>query len=277
HLLAALVAPAIVSRLGRRGFLPLALVPAAAAVWAAAQTPQVLAGEYPTQTVTWVPALQLDLAFRLDTLSWLMTLIVGGVGALVLVACTAYFSAHASSLGRFAGLSVAFAGAMLGLVQTDNTLMLYVFWELTTVISFLLIGHYHDRQSSRRAAMQALVLTTFGGLAMLGGFVLLATAEGGSFRIRELVAAAADGTLGGADPAALVPAAAAAVLLGAVTKSALVPFHFWLPAAMAAPTPVSAYLHAAAMVKAGVYLVARLAPGFAGHPALADLWQWSVV
>ena len=277
HLLAALVAPAIVSRLGRRGFLPLALVPAAAAVWAAAQTPQVLAGEYPTQTVTWVPALQLDLAFRLDTLSWLMTLIVGGVGALVLVACTAYFSAHASSLGRFAGLFVAFAGAMLGLVQTDNTLMLYVFWELTTVISFLLIGHYHDRQSSRRAAMQALVLTTFGGLAMLGGFVLLATAEGGSFRISELVAAAADGTLGGADPAALVPAAAAAVLLGAVTKSALVPFHFWLPAAMAAPTPVSAYLHAAAMVKAGVYLVARLAPGFAGHPALADLWQWSVV
>src|SRR5690606_30806584 len=134
-----------------------------------------------------------------------------------------------------------------------------------TITSFLLIGHYHDRQNSRRAAVQALVLTTFGGLAMLAGFIALGEVEGGSYLLSELVANPPTG--------GLVPAAVALVLLGAVTKSALLPFHFWLPAAMAAPTPVSAYLHAAAMVKAGVYLVARFAPGFADVP----LWRWTVL
>ncbi|GAA4427509.1 Na+/H+ antiporter subunit A [Georgenia halophila] len=277
HLVAALAAPAIVGRLGRRAFLVLAAVPAAAAVWAATRTPQMLAGDPPSQTVAWVPTLHLELAFRLDALSWLMTLVVGGVGALVLVACAAYFSSTATALGRFAGLFLAFAGAMLGLVLTDNSLLLYVFWELTTVFSYLLIGHHHDRQSSRRAAQQAIMVTTFGGLAMLGGLVVLGEVEGGSYRISELVSSAASGELGAGAPPALVPVAVAAILLGALTKSALVPFSFWLPAAMAAPTPVSAYLHAAAMVKAGVYLVARLAPGLAGHTAAADLWRWSVL
>ncbi|MFC7403535.1 Na+/H+ antiporter subunit A [Georgenia alba] len=277
HLVAALVAPSIVGRLGRRAFLLLAAVPASAAVWAALRTPEVLAGEHPTQAVAWVPSLQLELTFRLDTLSWLMTLVVGGIGALVLVSCAAYFSAKASALGRFAGLFVAFAGAMLGLVLTDNTLLLYVFWELTTVFSYLLVAHYHERQSARRAAQQAIVVTTLGGLAMLGGLIVLGEVDGGSYGIRELVASAQAGTLGAAAPGALVPVAVGAVLLGALTKSALVPFHFWLPAAMAAPTPVSAYLHAAAMVKAGVYLVARLAPGFARDPAVEQVWQVAVV
>ncbi|PYF99075.1 multisubunit sodium/proton antiporter, MrpA subunit /multisubunit sodium/proton antiporter, MrpB subunit [Georgenia satyanarayanai] len=265
HLVVAVVAPACMRLWGRRFFLVLALVPASAAAWAAAHSPAVLRGDHPVVDVSWVPALDLHLTFRLDTLAWLMVLLVGGIGGLVLVYCAAYFSATAQGLGRFAGVFVAFAGSMLGLVTTDNTLLLYVFWELTTVTSFLLIGHYHDRQSSRRAAVQALVLTTFGGLAMLAGFIALGEAEGGSYSLSTLVASPPGGTL--------VEVAVALVLLGAVTKSALLPFHFWLPSAMAAPTPVSAYLHAAAMVKAGVYLVARLAPGFADVP----LWRWAVL
>ncbi|HLS72658.1 MAG TPA: Na+/H+ antiporter subunit A [Actinomycetaceae bacterium] len=265
HLVVAVIAPACVALWGRRVFFALALVPGAAAVWAATQTSAVLSGTGPSVAVAWVPSLRLSLDFRLDTLSWLMVLIVGGVGALVLVYCAAYFSPKAHGLGRFAGVFIAFAGSMLGLVTTDNTLALYVFWELTTVTSFLLIGHYYDRQSSRRAAMQALVITTLGGLAMLAGFIALGLVDGGSFSLSALVA----------NPPSngLVPVAIALVLLGAVTKSALLPFHFWLPAAMAAPTPVSAYLHAAAMVKAGVYLVARMGPGFADLP----LWRWTIL
>jgi len=273
HLVAALLAPVIVGRFGRRAFVGLAAVPASAAVWAATQTSAVLAGHYPVQSVPWVPALNIDLVFRLDVLSWLMVLVVGGIGALVLIYCAAYFSATATALGRFAGVFVAFAGAMLGLVITDNSLMLYVFWELTTVFSYLLIGHYHERQSSRRAAMQAILVTTLGGLAMLGGLIVLGEVDGGSYRISELVASAAAGQLGAGAPPVLVPVAVGAILLGALSKSAQVPFHFWLPAAMAAPTPVSAYLHAAAMVKAGVYLVARFAPGMAE----LQVWRWMVV
>ncbi|MHB1288860.1 Na+/H+ antiporter subunit A [Georgenia sp.] len=273
HAVAAVVAPVVIGRYGRRAFLGLALVPGAGAVWAAGQTSAVLSGTGPAVSVSWVPALNIDLAFRLDVLAWLMVLVVGTVGALVLVYCAAYFSATARGLGRFGGVFVAFAGAMLGLVSTDNSLMLYVFWELTTIFSFLLIGHYHDRQSSRRAAMQAIIVTTVGGLAMLGGLVLLGETDGGSYRLSALVDAAAAGALGVAAPPALVPVAVALVLAGALSKSAQIPLHFWLPAAMAAPTPVSAYLHAAAMVKAGVYLVARLAPGFADLP----VWQVMVL
>ncbi len=114
--------------------------------------------------------LGLDLTFRLDTLSWLMTLIVGGVGALVLIYCSAYFKTSAAGLGRFGGVFVAFSGAMLGLVTADDLLLLFTFWELTTVTSYLLIGHYAERKASRRAAMQAIVITTAGGLAMLVGW-----------------------------------------------------------------------------------------------------------
>ncbi|MBC7292175.1 MAG: Na+/H+ antiporter subunit A, partial [Actinotalea sp.] len=269
HLLVALAAPLLVSWLGRRAFLVLALAPASAAVWALTQTQAVLDGDGPVEVVTWVPALSLELAFRLDTLGWLMTLLVGGVGALVLVYCAAYFSASASGLGRFGGVLVAFAGAMLGLVTTDDLLLLYVFWELTTVFSYLLIGHYSDRKSSRRAAMQAIIVTTAGGLAMFVAFVLLGEATG-SYRVSDVVADPPGGPL--------ATTAVVLLLLGALSKSALVPLHFWLPAAMAAPTPVSAYLHAAAMVKAGVYLVARFAPGYAelgvwrGVVAAAGTW-----
>jgi multicomponent Na+:H+ antiporter subunit A len=262
--LLALAAPALVAWLGRSAFWVLALGPAAAAGYAIAQTGRVLDDDFPEQSISWVPGLELSIDFRLDHLSWLMLLVVGGVGALVLLYCSAYFSRDALGTGRFAAVLTAFAGAMIGLVTADDLLMLFVFWELTTVFSYLLIGHYADRKASRRAAMQAIVVTTAGGLAMLVGLIVLGVAAG-TWRISEVVAAPPTGA------AAVV--AAVCLLAGAATKSALVPFHFWLPAAMAAPTPVSAYLHAAAMVKAGVYLVARFAP------ALADLpvWRWSVV
>ncbi|HWS58418.1 MAG TPA: Na+/H+ antiporter subunit A [Actinotalea sp.] len=264
HLVVAVVAPAVLPALGRRGFLLLALAPASAAVWALSLTGEVMAGDGPVQVVQWVPVLGLELAFRLDTLSWLMVLLVGGVGAAVLVYSSAYFSARAGGLGRFGGVLVAFAGAMLGLVTADDLLLLYVFWELTTVFSYLLIGHYADRKASRRGAMQAIIVTTAGGLAMLVGIVLIGSAAG-TYRISAILAEPPAGTA--------VTVAVVLLLLGAVSKSALVPVHFWLPSAMAAPTPVSAYLHAAAMVKAGVYLVARLAPAYAE----LDAWRAVII
>ncbi|MEN1973718.1 Na+/H+ antiporter subunit A [Cellulomonas olei] len=264
HLLAALVAPALVAWIGRRAFWVLALAPASVTVWALTLTGEVVDGRGPTQRVEWIPGLGLELSFRLDTLSWLMTLLVGGVGAVVLIYCSAYFKEHASGLGRFGGVLVAFAGAMFGLVTADDTLLLFVFWELTTVFSYLLIGHYHERKASRRAAMQAIVVTTAGGLTMLVGVVLLGEAAG-TYRLSEILADPPHG--------AMVTAGVVCLLVGAASKSALIPLHFWLPAAMAAPTPVSAYLHAAAMVKAGVYLVARFAPAYSELSA----WRWLVV
>ncbi len=266
HLVAALAAPALMKLMNRRGFLVLALVPGSAAIWAVLQTPAVLRGDGVTASLSWMPTMGMNLDFRLDVLSWFMVILVGGVGTFVLFYCAWYFATGAKYLGRFAAVFVAFAGAMLGLVTTDNTLVLYIFWELTTVFSYLLVGHYFDRKGARRAAMQAIIVTTFGGLVMLAGIVILGQVDGGSYSLRELVAHPPEAGL-------LVPVAIVCVLIGALSKSALVPVHFWLPGAMAAPTPVSAYLHAAAMVKAGVYLVARLAPGFAELPA----WRWVVL
>lgn len=272
HAIAALCAPMLVHWLGRRAFLALSLVPFAGAAWTLMQTPAVVRGALPIEHYPWLTDLGLNLTFRLDMLSWLLVLIVTVIGGLVLVYCSRYFAPDASSLGRFAAAFTGFAGAMFGLVTTDNLLALYVFWELTTVCSFLLIGHYYGRQGSRRAALQAIIVTTTGGLGMLGGLIMLGLAAGGSFQFSTLIAAAQSGALSNVDPYYLATAIGL-VLFGALTKAAQVPFHFWLPAAMAAPTPVSAYLHAAAMVKAGVYLVARLAPGFA-H---LQVWQVLVV
>ena len=273
----ALAMPAVMKWFGREGFFVAALVPLVGFVWTIAQGPEVLAGDYPTQMLAWVPELGLAGDFRLDTLSWVMSLLVTGIGALVLIYSARYFSRKASGLGRFSAFFVAFAGAMFGLVTTDNTLIMYVMWELTTVFSFLLIGHYRDRRASRRAAMEAIIVTTAGGLAMLGGIILLGELPGGSYSFAELVNAGADGTLLDGAPAwagqTYVAIAIVLILFGALTKSAIIPFHFWLPAAMAAPTPTSAYLHAAAMVKAGVYLVARLAPGYAD----IDVWRWIII
>jgi multicomponent Na+:H+ antiporter subunit A len=255
--LCALVLPWLTPFLHRRVFLVGALVPTAAFVHTLLSAPAVVGGGERVQIVPWVPQLDLSIALRLDTLSWVLALVVTGVGALVLVYCAFYFTDEEEGLGRFAGILLAFAGAMYGLVIADDVFLLFVFWEATSVLSYLLIGHSTARKASRGAALQALLVTTFGGLVMFVGLVLLAVHTGTS-RLSEIIEAAPTG--------ALVTTAVILVLVGAMSKSAIVPFHFWLPAAMAAPTPVSAYLHAAAMVKAGIYLIARLAPGFADTP-----------
>ncbi|MCW2740339.1 MAG: hypothetical protein JWR45_761 [Blastococcus sp.] len=257
HLIAAVVAPFLVRWWGRQAFLALALVPTAGFGWLLSRLATVTGGGEVRETVPWVPALDLDVALRLDALALTFGLLVTGVGALVLVYCARYFEPGEEGTGRFAATLTAFAGSMLGLVLADDLLLLYVFWELTTVFSFLLIGGGGTRLAARRAASQALILTTAGGLAMLVGILLIGEASG-SYLLSEVVSNPGSGTA--------MTAGTVLVLVGAVTKSAMVPFHFWLPAAMEAPTPVSAYLHAAAMVKAGIYLVARLAPGLADVP-----------
>jgi multicomponent Na+:H+ antiporter subunit A len=249
---AALAAPAA-RRLGRQVFWLCALAPAATLAWAAGRAPAVLDGRVVEERVRWVPALGLDLTLRLDGFSLLMLVLIAGVGVLVFGYSTRYFPDR-PDLGRFAATLTAFAGSMLGLVLADNLLVLYAFWELTSITSYLLIGFEDEKAAARAAALQAILVTAAGGLAMLGGFVLLGQAAG-TYSLSGILAEPPGGAATGAG--------LALVLLGAFTKSAQVPFHSWLPGAMAAPTPVSAYLHSATMVKAGVYLLARLAPAFA--------------
>jgi multicomponent Na+:H+ antiporter subunit A len=259
HLVAALLAPSLVRLLGRRAFYLLAVVPAAAMGWALTHTAAMRDGRAVAEVYPWAGQLDVELALRMTTLSWLMVLLVGGVGALALAYCARYFPADEPGLGRFAGVFVGFAGAMLGLVVSDNLIVLYVFWELTTVFSYLLIGHDPTSRASRRAALQALIVTTLGGLAMLIGIIMLGQ-HAGTYRWSQVASSLPGG--------GYLAVAVVLLLLGALSKSAIFPFSFWLPAAMAAPTPVSAYLHAAAMVKAGVFLVGLLAP------VLADAAPW---
>ncbi|MFC9474824.1 Na+/H+ antiporter subunit A [Nocardia sp. NPDC056952] len=254
HALAALLAPLCVRVLGRNAFYLLALVPLGSLGWVIAHW-----GTTVRTHVQWAPQISMDIDLRFDALSAVMCTLVLGVGALILAYCGRYFERDEARLGVFAAELTGFAGAMFGLVTSDNMLLLYVFWEITTVLSFLLVGHYAERAVSRRAAIQALLVTGAGGLAMLVGIVVLGLRYD-SFLLSDLLAASSvpDGSA--------VSVAIGLVLIGAISKSAIVPLHFWLPGAMAAPTPVSAYLHAAAMVKAGIYLVARLAPALAQTP-----------
>ncbi|MFF1384359.1 Na+/H+ antiporter subunit A [Arthrobacter sp. NPDC058288] len=273
HFAVAAVAPFFFRRFRRNTFYALAAVPAGSFVWLLLQRDAVyqgasgqasatppFTGSAVTEILPWIPELKIELAFRMDPLAWIMSLLVLGVGALVLVYCARYFKNKDSNLGGFGAQLLAFAGAMFGLVTADDLLLMFIFWELTTVLSYLLIGYARTRLSARRSALQALMVTTAGGLAMLVGLIMLGSSAG-TYRISAILEQAPGLAAGPA--AGAVAAAVVLILIGAVTKSALIPFHFWLPGAMAAPTPVSAYLHAAAMVKAGVYLVARLAPGFA--------------
>lgn len=265
-LIAPMVIPAVARRVGVWVFPISALLPGAAFVYTALQWPAISAGNALAESVAWIPQLHLSITVRLDALSWLLALIVTGVGALVIVYCAKYFRSSEEGLGRFSAVLLAFTGTMYGLVLADDVFLLFIFWEATSVFSYVLIGHYTARRASRSAALQAFIVTTAGGLVMLVGLVMLATMAESS-KLSELVAMAQDGRLDVGAP--LVVTAVILILVGALSKSAIFPFHFWLPAAMVAPTPVSAYLHAAAMVQAGIYLVARLAPGFATTP----LWQ----
>ncbi|NYF18127.1 multicomponent Na+:H+ antiporter subunit A [Microbacterium sp. AK009] len=254
---AALILPWLVHRLGARAFFFAAAVSAAAFVYTVILGPGVLAGNIPFESYDWIPPLGIELSMRMTTLSWILALVVTGVGALVLLYCRWYFRDNAEGLGQFAAVLLAFAGAMYGLVLTDDLVVLVMFWEVTSVLSYLLIGYYHRRGASRRSALQALLVTTLGGLVMLIGVVLLVV-DTGTSSISEILAARPEGPV--------VVASLVLLLVGALSKSAIFPFHFWLPGAMTAPTPVSAYLHAAAMVKAGIYLIALFAPFEANEP-----------
>jgi len=262
HVAVAALAAALGGRLGRRVFLLTAVAPLTTVGWVLVEGGAILDGTPVTQRTSWVPELGLDLAFRVDAFTLLVLGIVGGVGVLVMLYASEYFH-HEGGLPRFAALLTLFSGAMTGLVVADDLLLLFVFWELTSVTSYGLIGFKDEDPTARSAATQALLVTGAGGLAMLAGILLL-TAATDATTISGLAAAAATGDVSGGQASW----GAALVLLGCATKSAQVPFHGWLPGAMAAPTPVSAYLHSATMVKAGVFLVARLSP------SLADLPPW---
>ena len=214
-------------------------------------------------TVEWLPLLGFNFVFQLDGFAVVMALLVSVLGLGVLVYSIAYFE-HDATFGRFVGLFMAFAGSMTGLVLAADLFTMFIFWELTSVWSFLLIGLNDKSASARQAAVRALLTTGAGGLCMLGGIGLLQV-QYGTTSFSELMEIAPRG--------AVANVAAVLLLLGAFTKSAQVPFHFWLPGAMAAPTPVSAYLHSATMVKAGIVLLARMSPIFAD----AGIWRWWVV
>ncbi len=251
----------------RRGVsLTAAAVPFAAFVWFLLQIPGVAAGVFPEFRADWVPALGIFFSMRLDGLSLLFALLITGVGTLILVYTGGYFHGQ-QSLTRMLACLLFFMGSMLGLVLSDNLILLFLFWELTSISSYLLIGFNHENTIARRNALQALLVTGIGGLALLAGIVLLGISAG-TYEA-SLLPARSEAILS----SPLFPAALAFLLLGAFTKSAQFPFHFWLPNAMAAPTPVSAYLHSATMVKAGVFLLARL------NPALAesDAWHYSLL
>ena len=205
----------------------------------------------------WVPEIGLNLGFRLDGLSLMFAGLIMGIGLLIILYASFYLSPQ-DSAAKFYAVMMLFMAAMLGVVLADNLLLLVVFWELTSLSSFLLVGYWSHRPDARSGARQALAVTGGGGLAMLGGFVLLGQIAG-TFELSEMVGRAAQIQ---ADP--LFVPALLLILLGAFTKSAQFPFHFWLPDAMAAPTPVSAYLHSATMVKAGVFLLMRMYPVLAG-------------
>jgi multicomponent Na+:H+ antiporter subunit A len=236
-------------------FLSLPLTAFAALSWLVAVRPLPFTGSVP-----WVPALGISLAWRIDGLSALLLLLITGIGAAVFVYAAGYLHGHAQ-LRRLYVLLTLFMLSMIGCVLADDLVLLFVCWELTSLTSFLLVGFDHENAAARKAARQALLVTGSGGLALLAGVILIGDAAG-SWSISQLIERAPQ--------LPVTPALATGVgllMLGCFTKSAQFPFHFWLPDAMAAPTPVSAYLHSATMVKLGVYLLARLHPAFGSWPA----------
>ncbi len=228
--------------------------------------PRIAAGEVIRESTPWVPSLGINLSFLLDGLSLSFVLIITLIGAAVFLYAGAYMKRYAQT-GRFYVYIGVFMTSMLGLVLADNMLLMFIFWELTSISSFLLIGFNHHRESSRKSALQALLVTGGGGLLLLTGIILLSMVTG-SFEISSFY-----DMNGVITSHPLYPAIVILFLAGAFTKSAQFPFHFWLPNAMEAPTPVSAYLHSATMVKAGVYLIARMNHEIGGTP----LWQDTVL
>ncbi|MGA9277741.1 hydrogen gas-evolving membrane-bound hydrogenase subunit E [Ilumatobacter sp.] len=262
-------------RLGRRAFAVAALAPLATLVWAAAQWSSVVGdpnavdaeghavgGTPVIQSVGWIGSLDLDLVLRFDAFALVMTLLVSGIGLLVCIYAIGYFSHILPGQSRLAGLMTLFAAAMLGIVWADHLVALFIAWELTSITSYLLIGNDDRNPRARAAALQAIFITGAGGLALLVGVIIIGQSAG-TYRLSEMIDSPPSGTA--------VAAALVCILLAAFTKSAQAPFSSWLPGAMVAPTPISAYLHSATMVKAGVYLVARLSP------IVATLGHWRLL
>ena len=249
---------------GLTGVVPV-LFAGALFVYFASLVPTIAAAEVIRVTIPWIPSLGIELAFLVDGLSLTFSLLISGIGTLVLLYSNTYLAGH-PQYARFALFLTAFMVSMLGLVLADDLILLFVFWELTTLTSYMLIGFSHETEKSRRNALQALFVTGAGGLAFLAGLILLAAASG-TTSISGIIAQ------GGAlkEHAMYLPILIL-LLAGTFTKSAQVPFHFWLPNAMAAPTPVSAFLHSATMVKAGVYVMARMHPAMSG----TDVWLWTL-
>jgi len=265
--LAAAVAPWLSRRTAWAGWI-LAAAPATGFGWifsVALKNQATEAGLIYESSFSWVPTLGVSLAFRLDGLSLIFALLILGIGTLILIYAGGYLHGHAKR-HRFYAFLLLFMGAMLGLVLAGDLIALFVFWEMTSISSYLLIGFHHEDLASRKKALQALLVTGLGGLALLAGLVLLGLTAG-TYEISELLAMGDSLT-----HSPFYTAIVILILIGAFTKSAQVPFHFWLPNAMAAPTPVSAFLHSATMVKAGIYLIARLTPTLGG----TDFWQWTV-
>ncbi|MDW3223890.1 MAG: monovalent cation/H+ antiporter subunit A [Paracoccaceae bacterium] len=226
--------------------------------------PAVMAGELVTARVDWIPALGLNFTLMLDGLGFFFALLILGIGLLIIAYARSYL-AREDNMGEFFTYLLLFQGAMVGIVLSDNILLLLVFWELTSLSSFLLIGYWKHLPEGRQGARMALTVTGMGGLAMIGGMLILGQIAGSYdlsviLQNRELI-----------QSSPLYLPALILILLGCFTKSAQFPFHFWLPHAMAAPTPVSAYLHSATMVKAGIFLMARMWPVLSGTP------EWFVI
>ena len=259
----AVLAPWISGLAGGRGVFALVAVPLLALlllIQAASGGDGALLEVY-----TWVPGLDIAAAFRLDGLSLLMAGLVLGIGVLIVAYAAKYLEGDERQ-PRFMATLLLFMAAMLGLVLADDVILLFIFWELTSLTSYLLIGFDHTQAKARKAALQGLIVTVAGGLCLLVGLIMFGEMAG-TYRLSEWVA---QGETLISQPTSGI--ALLLVVLGCVTKSAQFPFHFWLPNAMAAPTPVSAYLHSATMVKAGVFLLARLHPTLGAHPG----WEWLV-
>ncbi|MCA1041404.1 Na+/H+ antiporter subunit A [Bacillus infantis] len=228
--------------------------------------PETKANGAVSRTLSWIPSFGINFTARVDGLGLLFALLITGIGSLVVLYSIYYLSKEKEKLNTFYVYLLLFMGAMLGVVLSDNLIVMYAFWELTSFSSFLLIGYWYHREKSRYGAQKSMMITVLGGLAMLGGIILLYLMTG-TFSISEIVPMASEIM----EKPYFVPALLC-FLLGAFTKSAQFPFHIWLPDAMEAPTPVSAYLHSATMVKAGIYLVARMSPVFAE----SGIWLWLV-
>ena len=258
--LGALVAPALTRLLGHHAAWPLALVPLAVFLHFLGFDAEIARGEIVTGGYAWVPSYNVSFSWLVDGLSLAFLLLISGIGTLIVLYAGGYLKGHPNQ-GRFFSFILMFMGSMLGLVASDSFLMLFVFWELTSITSFLQIAFNHAREAARRAALQALVVTGGGGLFLLAGLLLLWNVTD----VTQFSLLMSFGTEVRASPYYLP--LLFLILGGAFTKSAQFPFHFWLPNAMEAPTPVSAYLHSATMVKAGIYLLMRLNPVMGETPA----------